>query len=197
MRYYILLPYFLCFLISSTLYSFSSLTMVGSDASSSCWPLNFGSLHYVRRSLLNTLWIAHSSGSSSWNASKPMFFEILKSLYHFWFSFFEGRFDWIFLFSNHILSPTFSPWGFLLFLLNCLFIFFWASSINFVACSQLFCSPVRNFSNLRNFICTTRLPFHGCLPKFSLNRVHPVAACLLLLYWNSTATSYSIQLSCW
>ena len=124
MRYCITLSYFLCFLTSSTLYSSSSLTMVGGGTSSLCWPLNFGSLHCVRRSSLNILWIAHLSGSSSWNAFKPISFKILKGLYHFWSSFFEGRFDWIFLFSNHMLSPTFSSWGFLLFLLNCLFIFF-------------------------------------------------------------------------
>ena len=65
-------------------------------------------LHLVSRSLLNMLCIIYPFGSSSWNASKPMFFEILKSPYPFWFSFFEGWFKWIFLFSSHMLSPTFN-----------------------------------------------------------------------------------------
>ena len=195
-RYCILLPHFLCFLTSSTPYSSSSLIIVGGGAGSSCYPLNFGLMHCIRRSSLNTLWIAHPSGSSSWNIPEPISFEILKGQYHFWSNFFEGQFDWIFLFSNHMLSPTFNPWGFYLFLLNCFFIFFCASSINFVAYFQLFCNPVRNSSNLGNLDCTTRSPFHGCLPKFSSNSVLPVAACLLSLYWNSAAASQSVQLSC-
>ena len=137
-------------------------------------------------------WIAHSSGSSRWNAPKPMFFEIIKSSYHFWSSFFEGQFDWIFLFSNHMLSPTFNPWEFHLFLLNCFFIFFCASSIDFVACSQFFCNPARNSSNFENSIDTMRLPFHGCLPKLSLKGVLPVATCCLSLYWNFAAANHSV-----
>ena len=146
---------------------------------------------------MNILWIAHSSRSSSWNTSKPIFFEILKGLYLFWLSFFEGQFKWIFLFSNHMLSPTFNSWGFCLFLLNCLFMFFYASSIDFVVCFQLFYSSMRNSSSLGNSVCTTRLPFYRCLLKFNSNRVHSVAAYFLLLYWNSVAVSYSVQLSCW
>ena len=96
--------------------------MVGSGTGSSCWPLNFGSLHHVKRSSLNTLYIAHLSGSSNWNTLKLMSFKILNGLYLFWSSFFEGWFNWIFLFSNHTLSLTFNPWGFLLFLSNCLFV---------------------------------------------------------------------------
>ena len=171
--------------------------IVGSSAGSSYWPLNFGSTHHIRSSLLNTLWIAHPSGSSSWNPSEPIFFKILKGLYLLLSNFFKSQFKWIFLFSSHTLSPTFSPWGFYLFLSNCLFIFFCASSIAFVACSQLFCSPVRNFSTLGISDCTTRSPFHECLPKFNLNGVLPVTACLLSLYWNSAAANHSVQLFCW
>ena len=162
-----------------------------------CCSLNCSALHFVSRSLLNTLYIIHSSGSSSWNASRPMSFEILKDQYLFWFSFFKGRFKWIFLFSSHTLSPTFNPCGFLLFLSNYLCIFFWTSFIDFVASSQHCCSPVRNSSNFRNSVCVTRLPFYGCLPKLSSNGVCPVVACFLSLYWNSTAASHSIQSSCW
>ena len=170
--------------------------IVDSSASFSCWLLNFGSTHRVRRSSLNMLWIAHPSGSSSWNASELISFKILKGLYLLLSNFFEGQFDWIFLFSCHILSLTFSPWGFCLLLSNCLFIFFYASSITFVACSQLFCSPARNSSTLGISDCTTRSPFHECLPKFNSNSVLPIAICLLSLYWNSTAAIYSIQLFC-
>ena len=182
MRYCVPLLCFLCFLTSSTSYSSSSLIIIGSGTGFLCWPLNFGSIHYVRRSSLNTLWIAHPSKSSSWNNPKPIFFEILKGLYFLLSNFFEGWFNWIFLFSSHILSLTFSPWGFHLFLLNCLFIFFCASSIAFVACSQLFYIPVRNSFIYGISNCTTRLPFHGCLPKFNLNSVLSVATCLLSLY---------------
>jgi len=128
---------------------------------------------------------------------KPMSFEILKGPYLFWSSFFKDLFKWIFLFSNHILSPTFNPWGFLCFLLNCFFIVFCAVSIDFIASSQLLCRFVRNFSTLGNSVCTTRLLFHGCLPKLSSKGVLPVAVCLLSLYWNSAAASHSVQSSCW
>ena len=196
MKYYVPLSYFLYFLTFSTLYSSSSLMIVGGSAGSSCWPLNFGSIYGVRRFSLNMLWIAHPSRSSSWNTSEPISFEILKSLYLLLSNFFEGWFDWIFLFSSHMLSPTFNLWGFYLFLSNCLFIFFYASSIAFVAYSQLFCNPARNSSSLENSDCTMRLPFYECLPKFNSNSVLPVAACLLSLYWNSTAANYSVQLFC-
>ena len=112
-------------------------------------------------------------------------------------NFFEGQFDWIFLFSNHILLPTFSSWGFLLFLSNCFFILLYASSIAFVACSQLFCIPIRNFSTHGISIWTIRSPFQGCLLKFNLNGIFPVATYFLSLYWNSAAANQSVQLSCW
>ena len=127
--------------------------------SSTCCPLNCSSLHLVSSSSLNTLCIIHSSGSSSWNTSRPMFFEILKSLYLFWFSFFEDLFEWIFLLSSHILSPTFNPWGFLLFLSNYFFIFFCTSFINFVTSSQLLCDFIRNSSSLGISICILRFSF--------------------------------------
>ena len=141
------------------------------------------------------LWIIHSSKSSSWNAPRPISFEILKGLYLFWSNFFKSQFE--FLFSSHMFSPTFNLWGFLHFLLNCFFIFFWASFIAFVASSQLLCRPARNSSIFRNSIYITMLLFYGYLPKLSLNGVWLVATCFLLLYWNSTATIHSVQLSCW
>ena len=162
-----------------------------------CCPLNCSALYFVSRSSLNILCIIYPSESSSWNTPKPMLFEILKYPYLFWSSFFEGQFEWIFSFSNNTLSLTFNSCRFSFFLSNCLFIFFWASSINFVASSQLCCSLVRNSSNFRNFICVTRLPFYECLPKLSLNRICSVTVCFLSLYWNSAAASYSVQLSCW
>ena len=143
------------------------------------------------------LWIIHPSGSSSWNVPELMSFEILKGLYLLLFNFFKGWFDWIFLFSNHMLSPTLSPWEFHLFLSNCCFIFFCASSIAFIACSQLFCIFAKNSSTLGISDCTLRFPFYECLPKFNSNSVLFIATCFLSLYWNSTATIHSIQLSCW
>ena len=162
-----------------------------------CCSLNCSSLHLVSKSSLNTLYIIYSSESSSWKASRLIFFEILKDLYLFWSNFFESLFKWIFLFSNHILSPIFNPWEFLFFLSNCFFILFWATFIDFVASFQLLCSPIRNSSNFGNSVCTTRLSFHKCLLKLSSNKVCSVATCFLLLYWNSTATSHSVQSSCW
>ena len=122
--------------------------IVGGDAGSMCCPLNFGSMYCVSRSSLKTLWIIHPSGSSSLNAPNPMSFEILNGLYLLLSSFFEGQFKWIFFFSSHTLSPTFNPWEFLLFLSNYFFMFFCASSITLVTCSQLFCSPIRKSSTL-------------------------------------------------
>ena len=197
MRYCVPLPHFLCFLTSLTSYSSSLLIIIGGGAGSSCWPLNFGSTHHVRRSSLNMLWIAYPSGSSSWNTPEPMSFTILKGLYCFWSNFFEGQFDCIFLFSNHILSPTFSSWEFHLFLSYCFFILFCTSFIDFEACSQLFCNPVKNSSTLGNSDWTIRLLFYGCLLKFNLNGVLPVATYFLSLYWNSAVDSHSVQLSYW
>ena len=197
MRYCVSLPHFLCFLTFSTSYSSSSLIIVGSGAGSSCCPLNFGSIHHVKRSSLNMLWIAYPSRSSSWNASEPISFKILKGPYLSLSSFFEGQFDWIFLFSSYMLSPTLSPWGFYLFLLNYLFMFFCASSIVFVVCSQLLCIPARNFSTLGISNWTTRSPFHGYLSKFNLNKVFLVATCFLSLYWDSAIANHSVQLFCW
>jgi len=171
--------------------------IVSSSAGSIYCSLNYGSLYLVSMSSLNMLWIAHPSGSSSWNIPKLMFFEILKGPYPFWSSFFEGQFDWIFLFSNHILSLTFNPWEFCLFLSNCLFIFFCASSINYISCSQLFYSSVINSSTLGNSDYTTRSSFYRYLPKFNSNNVLPIAACLLTLYWNSAAANHPVQLFCW
>ena len=170
--------------------------IIGGGAGFLCCPLNFSSTHHVKRSSLKTLWIAHPSGSSSWNAPEPMSFEILKGLYLLLSSFFEGRFDWIFLFSSHTWSPTFRPWGLLLFLSNCYFMFFWASSIACAACSQLFCMFFVSSSTRGISVWTIRSPFQGYLPKFSSNSVLPVAACFLSLYANSTMTNHSVQLSC-
>ena len=181
-----MLPYFFNFI----------LIIVGGGANSTCCSLNCGLLHLVSRSLLNMLCIIHPSGSSSWNAPKLMSLEILKGLYLFWCSFFESLFKWIFLFSNHTLSPIFNSWGFLCFLSNYFFVVSYAVSIDFVASFQLLCRPVRNSSNLENSVCTMRLPFYGCLPKLSSKGVLPVAMCLLSLYWNSVAASHFVQLSC-
>ena len=147
-----------------------------------CFSSNLDSLHHINKSSLNILWIIHSSGSSSWNTPWLMSFEILKGLYLFWSSFFEGLFEWIFFASNYTLSLTFSLWGFLFFLSNCFFITSCIASIDFVASSQLLCNPVRNSSNFGNSVCTIKLPFHRYYPKLSLNGVCPVAAYFLPLY---------------
>ena len=115
-----------------------------------------------------------------------------KGLYRFWFSFFEGLFKWIFLASNHMLSPFFNPCGFHLFLSNCFFIVSLAMSIALVIFSQLFCKPIKNSSSFGNSICTVKFPFHGCCPKLSLNRICPIATCFLSLYWNSAIVSHSV-----
>ena len=166
--------------------------MSGNSAGSICWPLYCGSLHHVNMSLLNTLWIIHPSGSLSWNTPWPIVFRILKGPYRFWFSFFESLFKWIFLASNHMLSPSFSPYRFHLFLSNCLFIISFAMSIVLVASSQLFCKLIKNSSSFGNSVCTVKSPFYGCCPKLSLNGVCPIAMCLLSLYWNSATASHSI-----
>ena len=162
-----------------------------------CYPWNFGSTYRVRRSLLKKLWIIHPSGSSSSNAPDPISFEILNGPYLLLSSFFEGWFDWIFLFSNHTWSLIFNSWGFLLFLLNYFFIFLCASSIALVTCSQLLCNLLRKSSTYGMSVFTMRLPFQGCLPKFNLNGVFPITACLLSLYWNSAVASQFVQSSCW
>ena len=166
--------------------------MSGSCASSMCCPLKHDFLHHVSRSSLNILWIIHLSGSSSWNTSWSISFEILKDPYIFWFSFFKGQFKWMYLVFNHMLFPTFNPWGFLLFLLNCLFIASLAIFIDFFAAPQLPCSSLRNFSNFDISVFIIRSPFHRCLPKLSSNRVCPITTCLLLLYWNSAMDSHSV-----
>ena len=142
-----------------------------------CCPLNCGFLHHVSRSSLNILWIAYPSSSSDWNTLYLMSFEILKGLYLFWSKFFKSQFKWIFFVSNHMLSPSFSPYRFCLFLLNCFFMASFAISINFFAIFQLSCSHLRKSSSFGNSIFTVRSLFHRCLPKFNLNRVCPVAAC--------------------
>jgi len=157
------------------------LIIVGGSVGSTYCPLSYSLLYLVSRSSLNMLCIIYPFRSSSWNASKPMFFKILKGLYLFWSSFFEGLFKWIFLFSNHTLFPIFNPWGFLLFLLYCYFMFSCVSFIDFLASSQLLCSFIRNSSNLGISICISRFPFQGCLPKFRTNDICLVAACFLLL----------------
>ena len=171
--------------------------MSGGSAGSTCWPLNCSSLHCVNRSSLNILCIIYPSRSSSWNASWLISFEILKGLYLFWSSFFEGLFKWIFLASSHMLSSAFNLCGFYLFLSNYLFTASFAISIDFIASSQLLCNPIRKSSNFGNFVYTVRFLFYGCLPKLSSNEVLSIAIYLLSLYWNSTAANHSVQLSCW
>ena len=161
---------FLCFLISSTLYSFYLLIISSDGTEYMCCPLKYSSLHCISMSSLNMLWIAYSSGNSSWNAPWPIFFEILKDLYLLWSSFFEGQLKWLFLDSSHTLLPTFNPCGFLLFLSNCFFMAF-AISVDFFAAFQLSCSSWRKLSSFGNSILIVRFSFHGCHPKLSLNRV--------------------------
>ena len=156
--------------------------MSGSGASSMCYPRKWGSPHLISRSSLNTLWIIHSFGNSSWNTSCLMFLRILKDLYLFWSNFFEGWFEWIFLASNHILFSTCNSYRFLLFLSNCFFIASFAISIKFIAFSQLLCNSLRNSSNFGNFICTVKFPFQECCPKLCLNGICPIAICFLWLY---------------
>ena len=163
--------------------------MFSGGASSTFCPLNCSSLYYVSRSSLNILWIIHPSRSSSWNTLWLISFKILKGLYLFWLSFFEGLFKWIFLVSSHTLSPVFNSCRFCLFLSNCLFIAYFAISIDFVASFQLLYNTIRNSSSFGNSICTVKFLFHGCLPKLSSNRVLPIA---ILLYWNSAAINYSV-----
>jgi len=155
-----------------------------------CCHLNCGSLHFVSRSSLNMLWIAHPFGSSSWNTPKLMSFEILKDLYLFWSSFFEGQFD------GYSCFPT-TYYLQLSILEDFIFSYRTASSIDFVACFQLFYNPARNSSNFGNSVDTTRLSFYRCLSKSSSKGVLPVAVYHLSLYWNSAATNHSVQSSCW
>ena len=171
--------------------------MSDGSAGSMYWPLDCGFLHCVNRSSLNTSWIIHPSGRSSWNAPWPISFKILKDPYLFWSSFFESLFKWIFLAFSHTLSLVFNPCIFLLFLSNCYLIASFAISIDFVASSQLLYSPMRKFSSFDNSIYIVRFPFYRYLPKLSLNRVLPIAICLLSLYWNSVAANHSIQLFYW
>ena len=138
--------------------------MFGGSASSIYYPLNWSFLHCVSKFSLNTLWVIHSSRSSSQNASWLMSLEILKGPYLFWSSFFEGQFKWMFLASNHTLFPAFNPCRFYLFLLNCLFIAFFAISINFLAFFQLLCNLMRNSSNFENSIGIVKFSFQECLP---------------------------------
>jgi len=102
-------PHFLWFYTFSTLCSSFFLIMFSGGAGSMCCPLNWSSLHHVSRSLLNMLYITHPSGNFSWNTSCPMSFVISNDLYLFWFSFFEGYFNWMFFAFNHILSSCFYP----------------------------------------------------------------------------------------
>ena len=125
-----------------------------------------------------------------------MSFEILKGLYLFWSSFFEGHFECIFLASSHILSLNFKPYGFLLFLLNCFFMASFAIFINILALFQLLCNPSKESFSFSNSIFIIKSPFYKCLPKLSLNGICPVTAYFLLLYWNSAANNHSIQSSC-
>ena len=161
-----------------------------------CFPLKCSYLHYVNRSFLNMLWTIHSSGNSIWNTPWPMSFEILNSSYLLWSNFFKGCFKWIFLASSHMLSPTFSSCGFLLFLLNYFFITSFAISIDIFALSQLLCIPLRKSSSFSNSVLIVRFPFYRYLPKLSSNRVCSIVAYFLLLYWNFTTNNQSIQLSC-
>jgi len=151
-----------------------------------------GSSAYHMRRWLRLLWRSWSLSSYPWPKSMLHPGGIDRNTYLLLSSFFEDRFEWMFLFSSHMLSPTFNPWGFLLLLSNCLFIVFCVFSMALVACSQLLCNLIRNFSTHRISIWTIRSPFQGCLPKFNSNGVFSIAACFLSLYWNSAAASQSV-----
>ena len=138
-----------------------------------------------------------SSLRSLQNALELMFFVILKGLYLLLSNFFEGQFNWIFLFSSHTWLPAFSPCGFRLFLSNYCFMFFWDSSIACAVCFQLFCRCFMNSSTCGIPVWTIRSSFQGCLPKFNSNGIFPVAACFLSLYENSAVANQSVQSSCW
>jgi len=144
--------------------------------------LKYSSLYYVSKSSLNILWIIYFSSNSSWNVPWLMSFKILKGLYLFWSSFFEDQFNWIFLASNHILSPSFNSCRLCLFLSNCFFIASFVTLNNFFITFQLLCSSSRKSSSFDNSIFTVRFPFHEYLPKLSLNGVCSVATCFLSLY---------------
>ena len=89
-RSWVPLPFLWCPLISSTSYSSSSLIMSGGGAGSLCWLANSAFLQCVNRSLLKTLCMAHPSGSSTLYVPCPISSLIVKGLYLFWSSFFEG-----------------------------------------------------------------------------------------------------------
>ena len=147
-----------------------------------CCPLNWGSLHCVSRSLLNTLCIIYPSGNFSWNASCPIFFVISKDPYIFWSSFFEIDFDWMFFSFSHMLFSCFNPWGLYLFLLNCFFIVSFAFFIGIFTVFQLPCSFSRKVSSFGNSVFIIRFPFCVCLPKLSSNGIYLMAECFLSLY---------------
>ena len=131
--------------------------------------LNWGFLYHVRRSLLNMLYITHSSGNFSWNDSWPIFFVISKGLYLFWSNFFECCFNWIFLVSNYILSSYFSSWKFYLLLLNCFFIASFAFFIDIFTVFQILCSSLEKVSSFGNYIFIVRSLFYRCCPKLSIS----------------------------
>jgi len=121
-----------------------------------------------------------------------MSLKILKSLYLFWFNFFKSYFNYIFLASSYMLSLTFSPCSFLLFLLNYFFITSFVISINIFALFQLLCIPLRKSFSFGNSILIVRFLFYGCLSKLSLNGIYPMAVYFLSLYWNSASDNYSV-----
>ena len=64
---------------------------------------------------------------------------------------------------------------------------FFTISMDFFVTSQLLHSSLRKSFSSGNSVFTVRSLFYGCLPKFNLHRVYPVATCFLSLYWNSSA----------
>ena len=143
--------HFLWFCTSLTLY-FSLLLIISIDgANSMCCLLNWGFLHCVSRSLLNTLCITYSSGNFSWNTSCLIFFVILKDPCIFWSSFFENYFDWMFFSFHHMLFSCFNSWELYIFLLNCLFMASFAFFIDVFAVFQLLCSFSRKVYSGNNW----------------------------------------------
>jgi len=102
------------------------------------------------------------------------------------------RVDWIFLTSNHMLSPTFSSYELCLFLSNYFFIASFVIFINLFASFQLLYSYSKKSFSSNNSIFTIRFSSYGYLSKLSSNSVCFITTCFLLLYWNFTTDNYSV-----
>ena len=104
-RYCVPFPCFLCFLIASISYSSSSLMISGSGGGVFFYFWNFGSLHFVNKLSLKTLWIIQVVGNFSSYVLCPIALVISKGPYLLLSNFTDPRSVWIFLASSHTLSP--------------------------------------------------------------------------------------------